>query len=223
MAQISIVLDATMLDTFTSCEAKFNMRFNLNKVQVEKPKALDQGGIIHIGEESYFNALKQDSRESSFDIRLESAIDAMKTSWLTDSELDQKTFDNIILVYKENKRFWKDRDERLEVLAVESPFIYLLHEDETIKLFMIGKIDLLVNEPGYDKLPYDHKSYSRSYPVRRLMNQFCNYAYATGSNYLIVNKIGFQETLKPSEKHKRIPLSYDPLILEQWKHNTVLT
>ena len=70
-------------------------------------------------------------------------------------------------------------------------------------------------------MPIDHKSYDRSYEVGRMSNQFKNYCVATESNYLIVDKIGFQKTLKPHEKFIRTPLTYDPILLEEWKRNII--
>ena len=217
MNKVNIVLDATMIDTFMSCEAKFDMRFNKNKIPITKAKPLDRGALIHSGFESYFNGLKSNL---SFDKSLVAGIESMRSeSVLTDLENDEINL--YINAFSESCNFYRSRDEQMEILAVETPFSYLLHEDETIRLIMIGKIDLLVNEPGYSNLPYDHKSYERSYPLDRKSAQFCNYAYAMNSNYLMINKVGLQKTLTVEQKHKRLPLSYDPLFLEQWKQNTI--
>jgi len=56
-----------------------------------------------------------------------------------------------------------------------------------------------------------------------MSNQFRNYVNALNSNFLLVNKIGFQTTLKPHEKFTRIPLSFDPLYMDQWKYNVIKT
>jgi hypothetical protein len=77
--------------------------------------------------------------------------------------------------------------------------MYLLYEDDDIRIYMTGKIDLRVNTKGYTNLPYDHKTFSRSSPVNQMSNQFKNYCTAK-SNYLIVNRIGLQKTLKPHDK-----------------------
>jgi hypothetical protein len=216
--QIQITLDATMLDTLMLCPAKFNYRFNLNRISPEKPKALDRGTLIHTGLESYFKALKDKLRYSEAvdimvqDVRIASAID---------SELDPDVSKRVLDVLLEYTEFWRRQDETLTIHAVEAPFMYELYSDEYIALNMIGKIDLLASDNTYTNLPYDHKSYDRDYPAKRFTNQFLNYSYATGSNYLIVDKVGFQTSLKAEQKFKRIPLSFDPLILEQWKQNVV--
>ncbi len=206
-----------MIDTFMTCECKFNYRFNLNKTLPTKAPQLDRGSILHMGFEGYFNALKN---RIEFKERIAISRAAMQKASI-ETELQDDILERIEAVFIESCNVFRDRDEGMEVLAVEQPFSYVLHEDESIRLVMIGKIDLLVNEPGYVNLPYDHKSYERDYPLDRKANQFCNYTYATGSNYLVVNRVGMQTTIIPVKKHKRVPLSYDPLFLESWKKNVI--
>lgn len=217
MSKYNICLDSTMLDTLMSCECKFNYRFNLNKVTVEKADPLERGSLLHLGYETYFNGVKNGK---NFKERIDESL-AVIRSESTLTELPTEKVDRLIIAFNESCEYYQSRDEQMEVLAVEQAFSYVLYEDEIIKIVMIGKIDLLVNEPGYTNLPYDHKSYEREYPLDRKANQFCNYSYATGSNYLMVNKVGLQTTLPVIKKHKRIPLSYDPLFHAQWKENIV--
>lgn len=217
MSKINIVLDSTMLDTFMSCECKFNYRFNMNKVTVDKADPLERGSLLHLGYETYFNGIK---RGKNFKERIDESLAVIRSeSALTN--LESSKVDQLIVAFNESCTYYQSRDEQMEVLAVEQPFSYVLYEDEVIRIVMIGKIDLLVNEPGYTNLPYDHKSYEREYPLDRKANQFCNYSYACGSNYLMVNKVGLQKTLSIPQKHKRVPLSYDPLFHEQWKQNVI--
>lgn len=222
MPKVNITLDATMLDTFQSCECKFNYRFNHNKVTTQLAPALDKGVLVHEGLEHYYHALKD---KVEYKERVERLEVAVKSRWAESSELDETGFMRIITVLREHCERWRYTDEQFEILAVESPFAYVLHEDENLRLIMIGKMDLVVNwQDGstyYERLPIDHKSYERDRPYTRKSNQFSNYAKATDSPYLIVNKIGFQTSIKPDIKHKRNVLSYDPLFLDQWKRNTV--
>ncbi len=220
MSKANILLDATMLDMFQLCETRFNYRFNHNKVTIIKAEPLDKGTLVHLGLESYYNGIKTNQ---PYSIRLTTMEETVRAAGI-ESDLDVETVSNILAVLRNNVEYWKAADERLEILEVEQPFSYVLHEDDDLRIIMTGKIDLLVNDhPHYQSIPYDHKSYSRDYPARRLTNQFQNYAYACSSNYLFVNKIGFQTSLKSDQKFKRVPLSYDPMILSQWKDNVVKT
>lgn len=215
--KIEIALDATMLDTFVSCPAKFNYRFNLNKQSPEKAAPLDRGSLLHKGLEPYFKALQQ---KKSFEEALSCGIQGFDLT-ATESDLEPEKIRFYRATLIENINYWRHKDAYFEILAVESPFAYELYSDTYMRITMIGVIDLLVNEGRYERLPYDHKSYERDYPVRRKTNQFCNYVNALKSNYLIVNRIGLQTSYPPEKKHKRVPLSYDELFLEQWVNNTI--
>ena len=218
---VNIVLDATSLDTFQSCPAKFNYRFNLNKVTTTKAKPLDRGTLVHNGEEAYFNCLKETRSHSD---SIQALRDAVLGTGL-ESDLTEEEINRALEVLIESAFRWKERDLSFDIIAVEQSFSYLLHEDEDMRLVMIGKIDLLVNYEWngqtYYNLPIDHKTYERDFPLKRTSNQFSNYSYACKSNYLFVNRIGFQKSIPAEVKHKFIPLSYDPLFHEQWKLNTI--
>lgn len=218
MSKINIVLDATMFDTFLSCPAKFNYRFNLNKVTPTKAKPLDTGGVIHVGMENYYRAIgKQIEFSKSVDI----ALMAARYSLSTESDLTSVDGDHCLAVIEENLSYWRIADQSFEIKQVEKSFTYVLYEDDTFRIVMMGKIDLLISDNRYENLPIDHKTFSRDFPVHRKTNQFCNYAYATKSNILLVNRIGLQTSLKPNEKYKRVPLSYDTNFLDQWKENVI--
>ena len=218
MSKLNIVLDASMLDMFSLCEERFRLRYIENKVLPTKAKQLDRGSLVHTGQEAYYKALQQG-------FAMNPAVDAMCTAVMQsaaseESDLPMDEVDRVIRVLKEHAYYWQATDQSYEILAVETPFTYVLHEDDEVKIVMAGKIDLLVNDhPKYLNLVIDHKSYERDYPLKRLSHQFINYAYAVQSNILLVNRIGFQKTLKPVEKFKRIPLSYDELFFEQWKED----
>jgi len=220
--KINIVWDATILDTFQSCPAKFNYRFNLLREAVDKPPALDTGSLVHIGHEAYYNQLKEDG---NWEKAVEKSLLAVR---IAPTELQSEEVSRVLDVLEETHTVWRFKDLSYEILAVEQPFSYVLKEDEQFRVIMIGKIDLLVNDyPHYMNLPIDHKSYTRDGPVKRKTNQFTNYSYAMQSPFLVVNRVGLSEsigvgakrTTDPAARHKRIPLSYDPLYYEQWKEN----
>lgn len=215
--KLQIAFDATMFDLLQLCPARFNYRFNLNRTEYSKPKALDKGTLIHIGMENFFLTLQ---KKEAYKNAIENMIVSTRAASL-DSELEPSEVHRIIEVLQETCKVWKNEDETFEILAVEQPFMYVLFEDDYMRVVMIGKIDLIVNTLKFKNLVVDHKSYERDFPVKRLNNQFTNYAIATDSNYLVVNRIGFQTSIDPDKKHKRVFLSYDDLFKENWKNNAV--
>lgn len=231
MAKTNIVFSASSLKLFKHCKKKFKYAHLMRKTVpvYEKPKPLDFGTLGHIGEESYFNDL---AKGIHFNDRIHNALMKIKATASDATSSNVNIVEELPILenaFSQSCEFWRFEDEHLEILAIETPFDYVLYEDDYIRIIISGKIDLLVNKPGmgggasYTNLPYDHKFISRDFPSDRLDDQFINYTVPTGSNFLIVNKVGMQKTLKPEEKFKRIPLSYDPLIVQQWKDNTIET
>lgn len=224
-SKANIVLDASKIDLFETCPARYNYRHNLNKGLQKKAEALEKGGLAHEGLEVYFNLLKQGV---SYVARMERALMKIRerSSDVDYSSLDPDDINILIDAIEQSCDYWRAEDENsLEILAVEQAFAYILYEDEHVRIIISGKIDLLVNYnaigrgASYTNLPIDHKSFSRESLTLRKSNQFINYAAATGSNYLVVNKIGLQKTLKAEDKFKRLPLSYDPIYIADWKNN----
>lgn len=231
MSKINLVLDASMLDVFLTCKMKFNLRHNLLKTAEELATPLDRGGVLHVGEEAYYKSLQ--SEPGKWELAVDRGLVRVRYELSSNSQLDTNSGNRILDVLEESWKIHKYKDLSYEILAVESPFSYILHEDEQFRIIMIGKIDLLVNDaPNYFNLPIDHKSYERSFPLKRLTNQFLNYSYAVQSNFLFVNRVGMAESISlghgkstkdPAARHKRVPLSFDPLIWNWWKKNTVQT
>ncbi len=236
-AKVNIVLDASKIDLFETCPARYNFRHNHNKVLPmvhgsTKRDALDLGTLAHEGLAVYYSLLAEGK---PFAERAERAM--MKIRELnSDSDKSHSGEEDVaILLYAIEHHFdyWRADDENcLEVLAVEQPFAYILFEDDVIRIIISGKIDLLVNYNGlgrsasYERLPIDHKTFSRDMPISRKSNQFINYSAAVGSNYLIVNRIGLYDPNVKSpktdeERFKRIPLSYDPEYIADWKKNLI--
>lgn len=219
MSKVNLVLDATMFDTFLVCPEKFNNRFNKNKVTTTKAEPLDKGSLIHVGKEAYNKALATgDKWEKAVDkslvaVRVEAAG--------PDCDLSSRDVDRVLEVLEEHSTYWRIADQGRVYNAIEKPFSYTLYEDDTFRFIMIGKIDLVFSDNVYKKTPSDYKTYSRDFPLRRNTIQFSNYAYAMQSNILFVDRVGFQTSVKPSEKFKRVPMSYDPLYFEQWKKNMI--
>lgn len=230
MPKTNIVFSASSYDLFKKCLAnyKYGQLMNLTVPIHEKAQSLDFGGLAHLGLEEYFLGLKNSIH---YNDRLHSSLMKIRaaSSDVTNSNVDIDTELPIILsAIEQSCEYWRYEDENsYEILGVEEPFDYILYEDEYVRIIFSGKIDLRVNKRGlgseasYVNLPIDHKTYKRDFPVDRLNNQFINYCVPTESNYLLVNRIGLQKTLKAEEKFKRLPLSYDPLYIQQWKDNVI--
>lgn len=211
-------MDMSQFDMFRLCEQRFHNRYNLNKTAPTKATQLDRGILVHIAAETYYEMLKDGA---NYQDSVTAALSKIRQASVISTDLEPEMVNRVIDVMEEYFDHWRVIDQNLHIVAVEQPFLYLLHEDEEIKIHLAGKIDIITSDNQYENKPMDHKSYDRSYEVTRMSNQFKNYCYATKSNFLDINLIGFQKTLKPHEKFRRVPLSYDPYILEAWKQNVI--
>jgi len=228
----NIILDASKIDLFETCPARYNFRHNHNKTLpiLYKSKSLDLGGLAHEGLAVYYRML---SENKPFAERSEACLMKIReiSSDPSESNSEPEEVESLLTTIEENLDFWRPEDENcLEILATEQPFAYELYEDDSIRIIMSGRIDLLANYHGigqsssYNRVPFDHKTFSRDSQVFRKSNQFINYCAAVESNYLFVNRIGLHDSnakkLKSaSEKFKRLPLSYDPIYIQDWKNN----
>jgi hypothetical protein len=56
-----------------------------------------------------------------------------------------------------------------------------------------------------------------------MSNQFIGYCFILQCNHIIIDKIGFQKTLKPSERFQRFILHIDQGRIDEWVNNSVKT
>jgi hypothetical protein len=225
--KINIVMDATQLDTFQSCDYKQYLRFEMNRGPLVKADPLDKGDLIHHGKEYYYKALKANEPWES---AVDKGLVALRMRFATESDLTHEDADRLLRVFEENVTRWRNWDMAIVIVAVEEVFTYVLYEDEMFRLLMTGKIDLLFTDINYTNCPMDTKTYTRDFPLRRWNNQFINYAIATDSDFLFVDRVGLQglpgevkKPMSPDQKHVRTPLSFDKDIKNQWKVNTIRT
>ncbi len=228
-SKANIILDASKIDLFETCPARYNFRHNLNKTLplIHKAKALDKGSLAHGGLEVYFNLLAE---QKHYDERMQACLMKIRemSSNVDENNCDPDEVQEILKAVEQSCDYWRAEDENcLEVLNVETPFAYELFSDDSVRIIISGKIDLLVNFNGvgrqqsYRGLPIDHKTFSRDSEILRKSNQFINYCNAVGSSYIVINRIGLQKNLPAEAKFKRIPLSYDPVYIQAWKDNLI--
>lgn len=208
-------LDSQILSAMSRCPRMAEYRFvqNLIRKEGENEKLL-MGSAVHLGLEHYYLAQKDNLPFAERVERgLEKAYAFMEEKGLPSDKRD--TVMNTLADYYKYRR-----DDRMIILEVEVPFSSPIYEGkdfqgEDIRILYEGKIDLIADEAG-ERVVIDHKTTSVNYDPLDLRTQFLGYAWATGCR-VVVNRVGFQKTLKPEEKFRRFYMKYDQNLIHDFE------
>jgi len=112
------------------------------------------------------------------------------------------------------------RNDHWVPLEVEIVKGEVLYEDDEIRIMWKAKLDL-VADTNQGIFPVDHKTMSQRRDTCSMNNQFMGQCLIQKTHRVMINKIGFQASLKPEEKFLRPPVNYSTARLMEWQTETL--
>jgi hypothetical protein len=247
----NIIFDATVLTSLMACARLTDFRFNLNLQSINgKSNSLEAGSIVHIFLEYFYRTIINGvKREQAVGFGMTAAelyirgcpncSDFKPSSEQSKPLCGHKSneFPGVKNTPKDNtdkpKRIgWQYvldtcdayqqfyRNDHWVPLEVEVVKGRVLYEDDEIRIMWKSKLDWIIDS-NQGVFPVDHKTMSQRRDTNSMNNQFMGQCIMMETRQMIINKIGFQTTLKPEERFMRTPVSYSAGRLIEWQSETL--
>lgn len=232
--------DSQIVNSMQLCWERYRLEMYEHWRILKKAAALERGSVIH-SMLKHYRIQKQKGRATleQHGTVVNECVTVGRVH-ASNTSIPVADFEDDIGVFKEYILKWQY--DGWEILDVEQPFSKVMYEDDNPIIFngavyagtMIiyeGVVDVRVRDPKIGIVVVDSKTEARrSYPYI-LSNQFQGYEWAFGCP-VIVDKIGFQDSLKPTEdkpddkgrdksKFRRIEHNSGQFAINEWVNDTI--
>lgn len=215
----TLILDSQTLNAYSACGTQYYYRFIMNARRLGSNPAFDKGDLMHMMLKYHYKLIRHNQAANSEMVRRIPYDEIINISQkkaekhLLSLKLPVAEGFEVIRSYREYAQYYSACT--WQILEVEKPFAKILYEDSEVRIIYSGIIDLLTNMSVVD-----HKTYSRKSELVAISNQFLGYMWALGTHNIVINRIGFQKTVKADEKFLRPTLSFPQDIIDEWAKNT---
>jgi len=212
----NVIFDATVLSALQGCERYMDLRFNMNYIPIGGTgNALEVGSLVHMILQEYNRALiAGQTRTNAIIIGMQAGEEFYKTSENIpmENEKDKQSKLKIVgyswAIETMNQYFEKWKNDHWTPISAERVAGEVIYEDDEIRILYKAKLDLTVDTYQDGIMPVDYKTMKQKRDVLSLNNQFMGQCILAKSRKMCIEKIGWQQTLKPEEKFTRQIMSY---------------
>ena len=222
MDKLIVAIDSTKLNVLQLCARKYQLVFNNALSPLNKPDYLERGDLMHKLLQHYYILRKhrqrwhQNNRTHDDIVKICIKIGEYHAIKL---QLDPEEVSSILYQFREYCAHY-EHDGWDRIISVEQTGSFIIYEDDLIIIVYDMKLDLVLQLDNV-VMPVDHKCVKQRKPPEKLSNQLIGYCCGLGVSNILVNRIGFQKTLKPAERFQRFTLSFPSDVIDEWKNNTV--
>lgn len=246
----NVILDSQILTSLMGCPRLTDFRFNHNLMSLGgKSNSLEVGSIVHTFLEHYYKKIKEGFKKSEAEgygwVAAQLYIQGCPgcsgfnpTSEIPKPVCNHKPdeYPGLTNTPKDSEGYiigWAWALETIQqyldyykndswtILEIENVRSKIIYQDDELRILWKAKLDLLVQPINATPHPVDHKTMKQNRSTLSLNNQFMGQCVNTDSRSVIINKIGFQKTLKPADKFKKDVISYDYNRLIEWQSEIV--
>lgn len=241
----NIALDATVLTSLMACARMTDFRYNKNLTPIGgKSNSLECGSLVHVILE-YFNAgliqnkSKNDAIQDGYEAgklfvrgckscKGQVCGEHKDNDWLglTNTPLENEKVGSYQIigsnyVFKTMEEYFDYyKNDSKTVIAAEETRRALIYEDDEMRVIWKAKFDE-IDDMVNGLISIDHKTMKQRKDTVSLNNQFIGQCVLLKSRNVLINKIGFQTSLKPHEKFIRSTMSYSADRLAEWVNEIV--
>ena len=233
----NVVLDATALSLLMSCPRKYDFRMNHLSVPKQKSNSLECGSLVHFILEHYNKALINGaSRSDALAIGYEAGAEYILPFRASNKYMCDEDHPGLLATPQESTKeaigykyvsktmeeyfdFYRN-DALFQPIAAEEVRGAIIYEDDDIRVLWKAKFDLICDTP-YGILSKDYKTMKQRRDTLSLNNQFIGQNVLLKTRNVVVDKIGFQTSLRPEEKFTRSTISYSADRLAEWQYEIV--
>jgi PD-(D/E)XK nuclease superfamily len=215
----SIQVDSQVLSLFMSCPQKFKYVF-IDQLQQKEGlhKGIKRGTIVHDALLTYW---KERIKTNDYQIASRDAMRLATEAFNKDISFDaEERLENMTILYEYLRYIQSSSWIPLEA---EKFFRIKIYEDESAKLriFIAGRIDLILRSPQLSVFPVDVKTESMKTFHSEMSNQFKLYCLACNVNVIGVQRICFQKDMETKDRFKLETIGFDPDVLEEFRTTTL--
>jgi hypothetical protein len=209
-----------------ACGRRGNYSQNMHLTRAgTRPAYFDYGELMHFLCEFYYKDFMQGiSKVQSRDHAITEA-----RSFYPQLELPIEECEQCISNFIEYTKYYQN--DGWTPLRVEEPFTVELFRDDDfpwndgdkgLRLIAEGIIDLEIQNANQNELLVDHKTPGRRQEPETLSYQFMLYCLVRDKRKIVVNAIGKQKSLGPSEKFNRYERMYSKEVLDEFAAGVIL-